>query len=321
LLIFDLGIPSLRRRVRAAFGMQRLAILIALLLFAASAHAEFPTTQPFEEVTFRADQRHDPDERMYVLTVDLTDPDVSISVATAGPDPDGEGPWQTTLRPVREIAEREGFDIAINASYFEIVRGSTTRPIPEEAAERSGAPATQPLQQGGYVYDIWASNVGWTMIDGKLLTPRRNLDWPIVAFGNDGKVAMGNVEQLPAGAKHIITGNGMVLEDGHPPASFKSNLVARHPRTVLGIDKTGTKLTILTLDGRRPGVSVGMTGAELAKEMQRLGCWDAINLDGGGSTTLLIRDPQTRQLHLINHPSDGNQRAVSDAIGIKINHR
>jgi exopolysaccharide biosynthesis protein len=132
---------------------------------------------------------------------------------------------------------------------------------------------------------------------------------------------MGNVEQLPAGAKHIITGNGMVLDDGNPPASFKSNLVARHPRTVLGIDRTGTKLTILTLDGRRPGVSVGMTGAELAKEMQRLGCWDAINLDGGGSTTLLIRDPQTRQLHLINHPSDGNQRAVSDAIGIKINHR
>jgi exopolysaccharide biosynthesis protein len=253
-----------------------------------------------------------------VLAVDLADPDVSMSLATAGPDPDWDGPWQTTLRPVREIAERERFDIAINASYFEITRGTTTQPIPEEAAERGGVPATQPAQQGAYVYDVWASNVGWTMIDGRLLTAERHMDWPIVWINADHTVGMGAVDRIPPGAKHVITGNGLVLDDGKPPTAFKSNLVARHPRTVLGVDRTGTKLTILTLDGRRPGVSLGMSGAELAVEMQRLGCWDAINLDGGGSTTLLIRNPQTSQLQLINQPSDGRERAVSDALGIRI---
>jgi exopolysaccharide biosynthesis protein len=297
------------------------SFFLAILSSATSALAQFPTTQPFEEVTFHSEQRHNPDERFYVVTVDLADPDVSISLATAGPDPDGAGPWQTMLRPVREIAERERFDIAINASYFEITRGTTTQPIPEEAAERSGAPATQPVQRGAYVYDVWASNVGRTVIDGKVFTEQRYRDWPVVWIGGDSKVGMGSVDQIAPGAKHVITGNGLVLDDGRPPASFASNLVARHPRTVVGIDRTGTKLTIFTLDGRLPNISAGMTGAELAAEMQRLGCWDAINLDGGGSTTLLMRDPQTKKLTLINQPSDGNERAVSDAIGVKINHR
>ena len=67
----------------------------------------------------------------------------------------------------------------------------------------------------------------------------------------------------------------------------------RHPRTVVGLDKDGSTLTILTVDGRRAGVSIGMTGPELGEEMKRLGCDTAINLDGGGSTELVLRDPET----------------------------
>lgn len=67
---------------------------------------------------------------------------------------------------------------------------------------------------------------------------------------------------------------------------------------------------IVTVNGRQPGVSVGMTLEELAELMIELGAVDAMNLDGGGSTTMVIRD------RVLNIPSDGTERPVSNAIVI-----
>lgn len=284
------------------------------------ANAEFPTTHPYQEITYQHIQRRSPEQSLHVVMVDLTDPDVELHLATAGPDPDGDGPWQTMLQPVRDIATREKFDLAINASYFEITRGPTSAPIPEELAERSGrAATTAPAQQNGYAVNVWASNVGFTMSDGKLLSTAPREDWPILWIEGNRGVKIGPVPATgyPKSATQIITGNGLVLKDGEkPPGPFKSNLPARHPRTVIGVDRAGSKLVILTLDGRRPGVSIGMSGDELAAEMKSLGCWDAINLDGGGSTTLLLRDADTKELKLLNQPSDNRERPVSSALGI-----
>jgi exopolysaccharide biosynthesis protein len=297
-------------------------VAIVTCILCTAARAEFPTTHPFQEITYQHIQRHNPDESLYVVAVDLTDPDVQIHLATAGPDPDGDGPWQTTLQPVRQIAQREKFDVAINASYFEITRGRASAPIPEEQAERGGAPATSaPAQAGGYVAGVWASHVGLTMMDGRLVSNTPREDWPILWVEGDRTVKIGPAPAsgVPAHARQIVTGNGLVLINGaKPPVPFKSNLPARHPRTAIGVDRAGTKLTILTLDGRRPGVSVGMNGDELADEMKQLGCWDAINLDGGGSTTLLMRDPATGEFKLLNQPSDNRERAVSSALGITL---
>lgn len=299
----------------------RLFVLSWLCLVSArAANAEFPTTHPYQELTYQHIQRSGPEQSLYVVTVDLTDPDVELHLATAGPDPDGDGPWQTTLQTVRSIATREKFDLAINASYFEIPRGPTSAPIPEEQAERSGRAATTiPVQQSGYIANVWASNVGYTMSDGKLLANAPREDWPILWIEGQRTVKIGPIPATgyPKNAKQIITGNGLVLKDGEkPPGPFKSNLPARHPRTVIGVDRAGSKMVILTPDGRRPGVSIGMNGDELAAEMKSLGCWDAINLDGGGSTTLLLRDPESKELKLLNQPSDNRERPVSSALGI-----
>jgi exopolysaccharide biosynthesis protein len=87
---------------------------------------------------------------------------------------------------------------------------------------------------------------------------------------------------------------------------------------VIGVDHAGTKLVLLTIDGRRPGTATGMTGPEMAAEMLRLGCDDAMNLDGGGSTTLIIRDPSSGELKVVNQPSDKHERAVADVVGISV---
>jgi hypothetical protein len=84
--------------------------------------------------------------------------------------------------------------------------------------------------------------------------------------------------------------------------------VRRNPRTLAGVKADGTIL-LVTVDGRQPGYSVGASFEESAQIMKSLGAIDAVNLDGGGSTTMTIGSK------LINHPSDSTgERPVGDAI-------
>lgn len=90
--------------------------------------------------------------------------------------------------------------------------------------------------------------------------------------------------------------------------AFKQDVrVGRGPRTAMGIDREG-RCIIVVVDGRQKYHSVGLTLTELAYTMQKLGAVDAMNLDGGGSTTLTVRGT------LINQPSDGYERSVSNAL-------
>lgn len=109
------------------------------------------------------------------------------------------------------------------------------------------------------------------------------------------------------GGGPILLANGAVQtnSDGFNPNSFVN---ARHPRTAIGVRSDGT-LILVTVDGRQPKKSVGMTIPELAKLMLEFGCKEAMNLDGGGSTTMVIRNK------VVNSISDATgERAVSDAL-------
>ncbi|MBX9601699.1 MAG: phosphodiester glycosidase family protein [Bryobacteraceae bacterium] len=80
----------------------------------------------------------------------------------------------------------------------------------------------------------------------------------------------------------------------------------RHPRTAAARKADGT-LLLVTLDGRQK-ISIGMTLAELAEELVSMGAMEAINLDGGGSTTMVVKG------RVRNSPSDGAERPVGDAV-------
>ena len=92
---------------------------------------------------------------------------------------------------------------------------------------------------------------------------------------------------------------------------------SRHPRTAVGIARNGDRLLLVTVDGRQKPYSDGMTLRELADLILALGARDAINLDGGGSTTLVYKDPRTKKLAIANKPSDPTgERAVGNALAI-----
>ncbi len=111
---------------------------------------------------------------------------------------------------------------------------------------------------------------------------------------------------LCGGPRLVASGVAGPAHEGFPEA-FRNR---RHPRTAVGVGRDGT-LLLVVVDGRWPEHGLGMTLAELAGELQALGAVDALNLDGGGSTTLVVGGA------LVNRPSDeGGERPVSDALAV-----
>ncbi|MCK9525561.1 MAG: phosphodiester glycosidase family protein [Limnochordia bacterium] len=115
------------------------------------------------------------------------------------------------------------------------------------------------------------------------------------------------------GVTQIIGGGPRLVRDGRLQVTgeeerFRDDiLVGRAPRTAIGIT-ADHKLLLVTVNGRQPHISVGMTLNELGNLLIELGALQAMNLDGGGSTTMVIRNM------VLNLPSDGKERPVGNAI-------
>src|SRR5258708_5553293 len=96
-----------------------LRLLLLSTLTACFARAEAPADQhPYPGITYHQEVRKDPAQRLFWASIDLSDPHVSLHCAAGGPDPDGDGKWQTTLMPPTQIAKREGFELTVNGDFF-----------------------------------------------------------------------------------------------------------------------------------------------------------------------------------------------------------
>lgn len=84
-------------------------------------------------------------------------------------------------------------------------------------------------------------------------------------------------------------------------------------RTAVGVTRDGTGLIVVSIDGRR-GDAAGMTLQQLGRLLLDLGAYNAVNLDGGGSTTLATRQPGETAATLANQPSDGSERIVANSL-------
>jgi len=140
-----------------------------------------------------------------------------------------------------------------------------------------------------------------------------------VTFETTWKILNGTAPDRFEGARDIINGAGLLKRDGTTLSGWSAseNLQAatftdvRHPRTMVGVDRRGF-LWLVTIDGRQPDHSVGMTFAELIALANRLELQSVLNLDGGGSTTMVVAG------EIVNRPSDATgPRPVSDAILVK----
>jgi hypothetical protein len=139
-----------------------------------------------------------------------------------------------------------------------------------------------------------------------------------MADGDTLKVLLAMIPRISRGAvpAMIIGGWPRILRDGQDIAgdaatlegTLSRNAESRHPRTAIGFSRDSSTLFLFTVDGRSES-SGGMTLVELANVMRELGAWQAMNFDGGGSTTMVVEG------RVVNHPSDKEgERAVGNAL-------
>ena len=256
------------------------------------------TNHPFAGVTCYSETRAQPPTRLFVAEVDLTNPQVHLHVSAGGADPDGPGKWQTTLMQPTKIAAREKFDLVVNGDFFK------ARGVNDAEGTNSGFRA-----------DIWALAEGPAATGGNSWATNVN-SRPCVVVSKEGRVSLEQLARPRPGDLEVIAGNTMLVKEGAVVAHL--NIKVRHPRTVVGLNATKTKMILLVVDGRKPGIAIGMNYDELAAEMIRLGCRDALNLDGGGSSVMAIREPAAGKFHILNEPTDGRERAVANVLGVVI---
>ena len=138
----------------------------------------------------------------------------------------------------------------------------------------------------------------------------RNRPYSAVTKTGEYLISRGGIDQIDpqtldmaVGGNYILVWEGEIQEANVVDATWTT----KHPRTLAGVRQDGTILLVV-IDGRQPALSNGVTLVECAQLMHSLGAVNAINHDGGGSSTMLIRAGE--DFRVMNSPSDGAERRV-----------
>lgn len=219
----------------------------------------------------------------YALRVDLREPGIEFLATPSN----GDKPGETDGRKTSAFLKEFNCQAAINASPF------------------------SPAQDGqGDPKDV----LGLAISRGEKYSDP-NKTYPAIIFTKDNKARIVEPPFNTAGAYNAVGGFAVILEEGRNVGAD----AGRHPRTAAGISKKGRYLYLLVIDGRQGAYSAGATTSETAKWLLRLGAWNGINLDGGGSTAMAVQD-RDGQPKLVNRPIHNNipgvERVSANHLGI-----
>ena len=152
--------------------------------------------------------------------------------------------------------------------------------------------------------------LGMLVIDGHVYHESNEGGGYLVVYKDNTAELRPGSQPLDGSEWQAITANfGWLVKDGKSQFSDQTHTSpSRAPRTCIGIKADGS-IVLLVVDGRQDPVSVGMSMSELAETLIDLGCVDAVNCDGGGSSTFLSQR-EGGDLTVKNVPSDGTERAT-----------
>lgn len=208
-------------------------------------------------------------QAVFVARIDLKEPSIRFLATPSNGDKPGETDGRTTSRFLKEFQ----CQLAVNASPF-----SPVGDAPGEPKDIIGVSESQG--------DLYSKPHG---------------DHAALLFTRDNRVSMGYPPFSLDGAYNAVGGFGMLIVKGEIEAADGE----RHPRTAAGVSQDGRFLYLIVIDGRQGSYSVGATNVETAQWLGRVGAYDAINLDGGGSASLVI-DDGNGGVKLVNRPIHNN---------------
>ncbi|MBB5736458.1 exopolysaccharide biosynthesis protein [Xanthomonas arboricola] len=239
---------------------------------------------------------------LHIAEVDLDTPGLSL-VGTAG---DTSGGGEFSAAPTTQFARSHDLVLAVNASYF----------LPFEGG-RLLSDAFVPLPGQGVDAE------GLSIVDGKLVSDAATADRRVnAAFCVDrrGRAAIARAHCPRNTRLGLGAGPLLLLDRRRQPREASRADYYDHPapRSAIGLDAHRRKLWVVVADGRQPGYSDGLTLDQLTAVFERLGATAAMNLDGGGSSTLVGRlHGQVRALNSPIHTGiPGRERAVATQLGV-----
>lgn len=287
-----------RRMVIAVLLLPALALGIGAGYFFWYGHRPLPANTRetlFPGVEYRREARSTPRPLViHVVTVDLATPglDFMVTPGVAGAD--------LPARTVSRFLDEFNLQIAINGGFFE----PWWDRAPWDYYPHEGDPV-RPLR-------------GWYAADGVVY--QEDAEWTdTVYISHDNQISFG----APVGAVHdALSGFQMLAYRGEDVfAAFGLPDEELHPRTAIGLDATAQTFFIMIVDGRQPNYSEGVTLRELTDLMREFGAVSALNMDGGGSSTLVVEGAAGQPV-VLNSPIHGRvpgrERPVATHLGISI---
>ncbi|MDE6357733.1 MAG: phosphodiester glycosidase family protein, partial [Eubacteriales bacterium] len=188
-----------------------------------------------------------------------------------------------------------------NANLFKIVVENGV------IKQKLGAGQVATVPENGYIVVMDKNTATTNLVNfviGEAITFTESYSFSFRPEKNVKEVVMG----MSAGGE--ILRNGKVISQG-----MSISPSTRQPRTAIGVSQDKSKLIMMVVDGR--GTSVGATHSEMAELLLEYGAYDAIHFDGGGSSTMVVREEGDTEVSLVNNVSEQTQRLVPNGLGIK----
>jgi hypothetical protein len=242
---------------------------------------------------------------LHIARIDLRTPGLEL-VGTPG---ERSGGKEFVATPTSTFVREHRLALAINADYF----------LPFDGGHLLDK-AFVPLAGSGVTAE------GLALSDGRLASDSATEDARVngaFCAGRHGAHIVRGRGGCPRGSRVGIGAGPVLLLDGRRQPRESSRAAyydAREPRTALGLDAKRQTLWLVVVDGRQPRYSEGMTLDELSAVFEHLGASSAINLDGGGSSTMAARvDGQVRVLNSSIHTGiPGRERPVANHLGVRV---
>lgn len=251
----------------------------------------------FKGISYRREYRSTPRPLMlHFITVDLNAPGIRV---LATPDTPSSESGEFKARTTSEFLNEFKLQLAINANFFFPFKEKTPWDYYPKSGDRVSA-VGQAISNGTTYSSVEPS-------------------WSALCFLASQQAQIVSDGQCPTGTTQAVAGSNMLLSKGkiNKILAGTADSDGLYSRTAVGIDQTGKKLWLVAIDDKQPLYSEGVTQEELAEILLKLGAYNALNLDGGGSTTLARATPTGAEI--LNSPVHTKipmrERSVANHLG------